>query len=363
MYNKYKKENLGLVRGDWMQLVEYIIGVEYKVVDALAQINKNRKGIVYVCSNGLLCGSVTDGDIRRHILNKGSLEADITEIMNRQPVFSYFSEKEFVQDVMLQNQIRSIPILDEEKRILDICFINEKNSSQKKQLDIPVVIMAGGKGTRLYPYTQILPKPLIPIGEKTITEHIISRFHEYGCEHFDMIVNYKKNFIKSYFLDNENTYDVNFIDETEFLGTGGGLRLLKGRYKTPFFMTNCDILIEEDYAKIFDYHQKNKNIITMVCAEKNMIIPYGTVEVSKDGQAMGLKEKPSLSFTTNTGFYVIEPEFLELIPDNTFIHITDVIQKCIDMEKGVGVYTISEEKWLDMGQMEELEKMKKKLNL
>ena len=204
---------------------------------------------------------------------------------------------------------------------------------------------------------------MIPIGEKTITEHIISRFHEYGCEHFDMIVNYKKNFIKSYFLDNENTYDVNFIDETEFLGTGGGLRLLKGRYKTPFFMTNCDILIEEDYAKIFEYHQKNKNIITMVCAEKNMIIPYGTVEVSKDGQAMGLKEKPSLSFTTNTGFYVIEPEFLELIPDNTFIHITDVIQKCIDMEKGVGVYTISEEKWLDMGQMEELEKMKKKLNL
>ena len=346
-----------------MQLVDYIIGVECTVVDALAQINRNQKGIVYVCKNGLLCGSVTDGDIRRHILNKGSLTADIIKIMNREPIFSWLSKKDSVQDVMVQKQIRSIPILDEERRVIDIAFLNEKNDSEKQQLNIPVVIMAGGKGTRLYPYTQILPKPLIPIGEKTITEHIISRFQEYGCCHFDMIVNYKKNFIKSYFLDNENTYDVNFVDEIKFLGTGGGLKLLEGRYDTTFFMTNCDILIEEDYAKILEYHQNNHNIITMVCAEKNMVIPYGTVEVSDAGKVVALKEKPSLSFITNTGFYVIEPEFLDMIPDDTFIHITDAIQSCIDTEKDVGVYTIPEEKWLDMGQMEEMEKMKKKLNL
>ena len=223
--------------------------------------------------------------------------------------------------------------------------------------------MAGGKGTRLYPYTQILPKPLIPIGEKTITEHIMSRFKEYGCSHFDMIVNYKKHFIKSYFLDNENTVDVDFIEETEFLGTGGGLRLLEGKYQSTIFMTNCDILIEEDYAKILEYHKKNNNIITMVCAEKNMLIPYGTVEISETGQALALKEKPRLSFITNTGFYVIEPEFLNMIPENTFIHITDIIQNCIDTGKKVGVYKILEEKWLDMGQMEEMERMRQKLNI
>lgn len=346
-----------------MQIADYIIGTEHTVVDALKQIDRNSKGIVYVSEDGGLCGTVTDGDIRRHILNKGSLSACVTDIMNKTPIFCYMKEKEYAQDIMFKNHIRSIPILSEKNKIIDIVFAYDVFSPEKKQLNIPVVIMAGGKGTRLYPYTQILPKPLIPIGEKTITEHIISRFQEYGCWHFDMIVNYKKNFIKSYFLDNENIYDVNFVDETEFLGTGGGLKLLEGRYDTTFFMTNCDILIEEDYAKILEYHQNNHNIITMVCAEKNMVIPYGTVEVAKDGKAVALKEKPSLSFITNTGFYVIEPEFLDMIPDDTFIHITDVIQSCIDAGKDVGVYTIPEEKWLDMGQMEEMEKMKKKLNL
>lgn len=346
-----------------MQLADYIIGTEYTVVDALKQIDKNSKGIVYVCKNKVLCGSVTDGDVRRHILNKGNISDNITTIMNSNPIFCHIWEKEYAQDKMVQQHIRSMPILDEERKIIDIIFINDEIGVEKQQLNVPVVIMAGGKGTRLYPYTQILPKPLIPVGEKTITEHIMSRFEEYGCRHFDMIVNYKKNFIKSYFLDNENTYDVNFIDENEFLGTGGGLKLLEGRCDKTFFMTNCDILVEEDYAKILEYHQKNHNIITMVCAEKNMIIPYGTVEMSREGKASALKEKPSLSFITNTGFYVIEPEFLKMIPDNTFIHITDVIQKCIDERKDVGVFTISEDKWLDMGQMEELEKMKKKLNL
>lgn len=346
-----------------MELVNFIVENDCTVIDAMKKIDKNSKGIVYVCDNSVLCGSVTDGDVRRHILNHGSISDSIKTIMNSTPVFCYLEDKGLAQTRMLQQHIRSMPILDEQNKIIDIIFLNEKIDIPKQQLNIPVVIMAGGKGTRLYPYTQILPKPLIPIGEKTITEHIMARFEEYGCHHFDMIVNYKKHFIKSYFLDNENTVDVDFIEETEFLGTGGGLRLLDGKYQSTFFMTNCDILIEEDYAKILKYHKNNNNVITMVCAEKNMVIPYGTVEVSEKGQALALKEKPSLSFVTNTGFYVIEPEFLSVIPENTFIHITDVIQNCIDTGKNVGVYKISEEKWLDMGQMEEMERMRQKLNI
>ena len=223
------------------------------------------------------------------------------------------------------------------------------------------VIMAGGKGARLYPYTQILPKPLIPIGEKTITEHIMDRFSEYGCTHFDMIINYKKNFIKSYFLDNEISRDVVFIEEKKFMGTGGGLKLLEGRYASTFFMSNCDILIEADYGEIVRFHRENKNLATMVCAMKHVTIPYGTVEVSSEGRAQRLKEKPELSFITNTGFYVLEPAFLEGIPADTFIHITDIMQKYIDGGKQIGVYPIAEERWLDMGQMDELERMKKRL--
>ena len=346
-----------------MRLKDYMIEPTNTIVDSIKQIDSNGKGIVYVCKDGILCGSVTDGDVRRHILNQGSINDNVTTIMNKTPLFCYTEELEVAYEKMYREYVRSIPILARDKRIVDIIFADEISVPDKCQLNIPVVIMAGGKGTRLYPYTQILPKPLIPIGEKTITEHIMSRFKEYGCHHFDMIVNYKKNFIKSYFLDNENPADIDFIDETEFLGTGGGLKLLEGKYSDTFFMTNCDILIEEDYAKIVEEHKEKKNIITMVCAEKNMVIPYGTVEVSEDGQAVALKEKPSLSFVTNTGFYVIEPEFLNIIPENTFIHITDVIQKCIDIGKRVGVYKISEDKWLDMGQMEEMEKMRRKLNI
>lgn len=345
-----------------MQLSSYIVNIDSTIIAAMDKINQNAKGIIYVTDHDTLVGVVTDGDIRRYILEDGNLEENILVIVNKNYKSLFENEENNAKKMMSEYKIRSIPILDSQYRIVKICFDEECVSREKKQLDIPVVIMAGGKGTRLYPYTQILPKPLIPIGEKTITEHIIFRFQEYGCNHFDMIVNYKKNFIKSYFRDNENKYDVNFIDEMEFLGTGGGLKLLEGRYKTSFFMTNCDILIDEDYAKILKYHQESKNIITMVCAEKRMVLPYGTVEMSENGRAVALKEKPSLLFTTNTGFYVIEPSFLDMIPNNTFIHITDVIQKCIDEGKDVGVYTVSEEKWLDMGQMEEMEKMRKKLN-
>ena len=145
------------------------------------------------------------------------------------------------------------------------------------------------------------------------------------------------------------------------MGTGGGLRLLEGKYSSSFFMSNCDILVEEDYGKILRYHRENKNIVTMVCAKKNLIIPYGTVRVSDEGQALMLDEKPELSFVTNTGLYVLEPEFLQEIPQNVFIHITDIIQKCIDEKKRVGVYLISEDHWMDMGQLDELERMRKQL--
>ena len=120
----------------------------------------------------------------------------------------------------------------------------------------------------------------------------MDRFSEYGCTHFDMIINYKKNFIKSYFLDNEISRDVVFFEEKKFMGTGGGLKLLEGRYASTFFMSNCDILIEADYGEIVRFHRENKNLATMVCAMKHVTIPYGTVEVSSEVRAQLLKEKP-----------------------------------------------------------------------
>ena len=156
--------------------------------------------------------------------------------------------------------------------------------------------MAGGKGTRLAPFTNILPKPLIPIGDKTITEHIIDRFQRFGCHQFYVIVNYRKNFIKTYFTEQENSPDLFFIEELKFQGTGGGIKLLEGKIKETFFLTNCDILVDEDYSSILDYHKEKKNWITLVCATKNIEIPYGTVQVSHEGDRLSRKAKLSFSY-------------------------------------------------------------------
>lgn len=342
-----------------MQIDDFIIDPECTVIEAMKRIDNNGRGIIYICQGRVLEGVLTDGDIRRYIIKNGNLGQKVSEIANMQPHYLLYKDRDKAKGVLEKQCIQSLPIIDNDKRIIEVRFLQGEVKERRGQLNIPVVIMAGGKGTRLYPYTQILPKPLIPIGEKTITEHIMDHFVEYGCTHFDMIVNYKKNFIKSYFLDNEIPVNITFIEEDEFLGTGGGLKLLEGKYKSSFFMSNCDIIIEGNYEDMLKFHKEGGNIITMVCATKQLIIPYGTVQLSGDGQVVKLDEKPELSFITNTGFYIIEPEFLHEIPQNTFIHITDIIQKCIDEGKRVGIYPVTENQWLDMGQLDELERMRK----
>lgn len=346
-----------------MNLNDYIVDVKCPIIDVMEKININAKGIVYVVDKGALIGSITDGDIRRYILDKGNLNESAIVIANQNVKYLFEDSEENIVKTEKEFQVLSLPIVNQKREIIKIYFRDEVVENEKEKLSIPVVIMAGGKGTRLYPYTQILPKPLIPIGDKTITEHIMGRFEEYGCNKFTMIINYKKHFIRTYFDDSENNLNVSFVEEEQFLGTGGGLKLLENKINSTFFMTNCDILIEEDYFKILKYHKKNENIITMVCAVKKMVIPYGTVEIAEDDKVIGFKEKPEFSFITNTGFYVLEPEFIKMIPENTFVHITDIIQQCIDEGRKVGVYKVSEDKWLDMGQLEELEKMRRRLEV
>ena len=162
-----------------------------------------------------------------------------------------------------------------------------------------IIIQAGGKGTRLYPYTKILPKPLIPVGEKPIAELIMDNFAEYGIGRMILVVNHKKNMIKSYFGEVEKPYSIEYVDEDQPLGTGGGLSLLRGKVGETFILTNCDILIEEDYSKIFAHHKAEGNMITMVCSLRNFQVAYGVVEFGEHGNITDMKEKPEFSFLVN----------------------------------------------------------------
>ena len=341
----------------------YLISPSVTVLEAMSFIDVGAKGIAFVCSGERVQAVVTDGDIRRYILHGGDLHANVLTMANRD--FKYLSEHEEVSSEVLakiKGDYKALPVLDSSGALQSIVFSDETALRKRPDLQIPVVIMAGGKGTRLYPYTKVLPKPLIPIGDLPITMHIIQRFGKYGCNRFMMVVNHQKELIKAYYADPEIPYDIDFADEGEPLGTAGGLKLLEGKIDSTFFLTNCDILVDADYQKIYQHHKQAGNVITVVCAVKNIIIPYGTIQLDDNGQISRMVEKPTLSHLVNTGCYIIEPEVLEMIPAGTFIHMPEVIQMCMDEGMAVGVYPISEEQWQDMGQIDEMEKMNKKIS-
>lgn len=345
-----------------MELEEYIIDTKASLLEALNRINENGRTIVFACNEDkFFCGTVTDGDVRRHLLNGGSLSDCVACIMNVKPYVISYPRREDVDylQIMRDKTIAAIPVIDKVGKLVDAISVYDYRE-QIPQINLPVVIMAGGKGTRLKPYTDILPKPLIPIGNKTVTERIIDAFSKNGCKRYFMIVNYKKDFIKTYFQYAGENYDISFIDECEYRGTGGGLALLKGIINETFILTNCDILIEDVYDKYLKEHKNKKNLVTVVAAKKEMQLPYGIMNVDERGELLGIEEKPKYSFLTNTGFYIIEPEFLKVIPDNTFIHMPEVIQRCMQEGKRIGVYQIEEEKWFDMGQFDEMEKMRQR---
>ena len=341
----------------------YVVSDNFTVKQTIEKMEKELiKGVVVVNNNGVVIGLFTNGDMRSFFMRNGQLSDNITLAMNKEPML-YYSESEISEE--RKERIRVIyPIVDTEHRLISVVdFENPHNRFNDSLIDVPLVIMAGGKGTRLYPYTKILPKPLMPIGDETITERIIESFTRFGCKKVIMILNYKSNMIKSYFDDIKKDYEIDFVEEEEFLGTGGGLKLIKNKINSRFFLSNCDILLDVDYSSIIRNHIQYNNTITFVCSMKNVVIPYGVVKTDENGHIIEMKEKPDYSFMVNTGLYLIEPDVIDAINDKEFIHFPDLAKRLIDNGKNVGAYPVSERAWMDMGQFAEMEDMKKRLGI
>ncbi len=353
---------------DRIKTSDYLIQENTDFISVMKVIDKGAKGIVFVVdSTTKLVGCITDGDVRRWIINNSTYNAIAKDFMERNP--KSISEKEYrsindKQGVLEKIGVRALPVIDESGCVIDIVFderveFSKTIKSNKKQcLDIPVVIMAGGKGTRLFPYTKILPKPLIPIGENPIVEIIMNRFIHNGCNRFFMIINHKKNMIKAYFNEIGNKYDLCFVEEEKPLGTGGGLKLLNGKVDSSFILTNCDILLDADFSEIYERHKSSGNIVTMVCSLKSFSIPYGVVDVDEKGEIITLREKPEMTYLTNTGCYIVEPKIFDYIPDDSLIGFPDVIKKCIEDGLKVGIFPVGERAWYDMGEFEPMERMR-----
>ena len=331
------------------------------VRDALKKIDQEGKGIaIVVDENSKLLGTITDGDIRRWILKNGDMDENVSLVMNNNPISIKSNEKNSANLLMKKHSINCIPVLNEKDNVIDVIFLykNHEEIIKNQALDnVPVVIMAGGLGTRLYPYTKILPKPLIPIGDTPIIERIIDKFREYSVTDFYLTVNYKKNMIKSYFNDLDKDYNVQYVDEDKPLGTGGSLSLLKDKINETFFVSNCDILIDSEYDKILKHHKESGNKVTIVSSIKNFTIPYGVFKLNEEGYIKEIQEKPEYTYLINTGMYVIEPEVLDDIPENEFYNLPDIVEKYMKDNIKVGVYPISESAWMDMGQISEMKDM------
>ena len=342
-----------------VNIENYIIRDTASCKEAMKAIDKNYIKILFIVDDDdVLEATLTDGDIRRYLVSGGLLDDYVIHAGNKHPrVASDYSEAKSLYD---KKSYIAIPIVENGK-LVDIYFGDKRTIKYKPITDLRVIINAGGRGTRLDPFTKVLPKPLIPVGDLPIIEHIMQEFNKYSLSSFDIIVNYKKELIKTYFKESENKYHIIWHDEEKPLGTGGGLSLLRRDLTKTFFFTNCDILITADYESIVRHHKNSGNVITMVCAYKSICIPYGVVQMGKSGVIEKMEEKPDISFLTNTGMYIVEPEALNYIKDDTQIGFPDVVKMVKESGGKVGVYPISEFEWMDMGQLDELEKMRIRL--
>ena len=332
------------------------------LLSALKTMDERKVKTLFVVENEHFEGILTLGDIQRAIIKNISLSAHVNLILDKDKIYGYVNEsEEVIRGKMKRIRAEVMPILDDKEDLVDVWFWNEvfnkSEPNNRLKIDLPVVIMAGGKGTRLKPITNVIPKPLVPVGDKTILEVIMDQFESIGCHKFYMSVNYKADMMKYYLSQLEHQYDIEFFMEDKPLGTIGSVSLLKGRITTPFFVSNCDSINEQDYRDVWDYHVNNHNDMTIVTMVKSFKIPYGVIETGDNGLMTALKEKPEQNFQVNTGVYILNPELINEIPEGHFFHITHLMEKVKARGGRIGCFPVSEHSWHDMGEWPEYLKM------
>ena len=313
-------------------------------------------------------GIITNGDLQRAIIAHIPFDTPIGKIVNRKgKLFAHeWDDRDKIKEWMLANRAELMPVLDANDELVDVIFWDEilsdtPSEDNRPKIDLPVVIMAGGKGTRLKPITNVIPKPLVPVGDKTILEVIMDQFEGIGCHKFYMSVNYKADMMKYYLGQLPHRYDIEFFQEERPLGTIGSVSLLKGKINSPFFVSNCDSINEQDYRDVWDYHVGNHNDMTIVTMVKSFKIPYGVIETKENGLMTALKEKPEQTYQVNTGVYILNPDLIEEIPEGEFYHITHLMEKVQSRGGRVGCFPVSEQSWRDMGEWSEYLKIIKVL--
>ena len=348
---------------------EFLIQKNCTIIEALKRMSKSgEKSLIVVNHNEKLLGILSDGDLRRAILNKKKLTENISKIYNSNSFYLFENsyDLENVKKKALKQKIYFIPILNRNKKVTNLLtstdLFSENKNIKTKNKNIPVVIMAGGLGTRLEPFTKVLPKPLIPIDGKPIIDHIMESFKNSGSNTFYITLNYKSKILKSYFEELNHKYKIFFLEEKKPLGTAGALFLLKNRIAKNFFVTNSDIILNTDYIDLYNFHIESKNDITLVVAAKEYEIPYGSCEISSNGNLLKINEKPKYNFLINSGLYLLNNKILKLLKKNNKIDMNELIELAIEKKFKIKIYPVSDKQWIDVGQWVEYKKIVEKFN-
>lgn len=344
------------------KIQDKIVKADLTIISALKKMDEVKSKFLFVFDEERFDCMLTIGDIQRAIIRNVEMSRSVSDILDRNKIYAKENDSiEDIKEVMFKEGIDCMPILNNEGEIVDVLFwadvFKETVTEVREKIDLPVVIMAGGKGTRLKPITNVIPKPLVPVGDKTILEVILDQFEGIGCHKFYMSVNYKADMMKYYLSQLDHKYDIEFFMEDKPLGTIGSVSLLKGKITMPFFVSNCDSINDQDYRDVYEYHQNNHNDLTIVTMVKSFKIPYGVIETGEDGLMVALHEKPEQTYMVNTGVYVLNPELINEIPEGEFFHITHLMEKVKARGGRVGCFPVSEESWKDMGEWPEYLKM------
>jgi len=331
----------------------FIINSDIKIRRAIKILNELTPKVIFIQINNFLAGSLTDGDVRRGLINDFSLDDPVSEIMNKNPYF--VDEKindEKIKILMLKDDINLIPKIDINGRIEFI--YNLSNSNQKNNLSNTMIIMAGGIGSRLLPLTEQIPKALVRVGNHPMIEHIILNAKKNGIFNFIISINHLGEKIKSYLGDGSKfNVKIQYLEEKEFLGTAGSLSLLNTKKVLfPIIVTNCDVISELDLYDLLDFHKNNKNEATMVIKKHEIHNPFGVVKLNGNN-IIGFEEKPVYKNFINTGLYVLEKKITTLLSNNQIIDMPSLLDKALSHNMSIGAFHVHES-WFDIGSAESL---------
>lgn len=348
-------------------LDKFIIKNDVTIRDAIKAISESGRGIaLFVDEKSKLRGIVNDSDVRGGILKGVDLDSSVEEILNKNPDVAKSSwSKEEIKERLKNIRRRCMPVVDESNVLVNLAFLEEFETHPVVKKSNPIVIMAGGTGTRLDPFTKIIPKPLIPLGDKPLIGILMDKFSKGGFDNFIISLNYKADMIKTYFNYVENNYNISYVNEAELvkenkLGTIGSLGLMKDLLKETFLVVNCDTIINADYEEMLELHRKSGNALTIVSSIQHVKIPFGVLNIENGGRLKNIAEKPEHTYLVNAGMYILEPRALNYISGKETLDFDKFIDILQENNEKIGTFPISEDLWFDTGQWEEYQHTLKK---